>query len=143
MSTPHRRRTPPWIFSALAAVSLLALPMMSHAAESRAPATACRALDECLRLVDTLTDCDGHCGVSKADEALAQAIWEIGPRAIPGLIALLDAPSEQVRDRAGYVLAYMPGLDAAYPNITDWLERIHARPAYDAALKAGGPYAYA
>ena len=30
-----------------------------------------------------------------------------------------------------------------HPQLTDWLERIHARPAYAEALKKGGPYAYA
>jgi glutathione S-transferase len=29
------------------------------------------------------------------------------------------------------------------PYIAAWLGKIHARPAYQAALKAGGPYAYA
>ncbi|MDG2532994.1 glutathione S-transferase [Sphingomonas sp. HITSZ_GF] len=29
------------------------------------------------------------------------------------------------------------------PHIAAWLEKIHARPAYQAALAAGGPYAYA
>jgi glutathione S-transferase len=48
---------------------------------------------------------------------------------------MMSFPLEASRQRAG--------LDAAYPNITDWLERIHARPAYAAALKKGGPYAYA
>ncbi|WP_375463838.1 glutathione S-transferase [uncultured Methylobacterium sp.] len=31
----------------------------------------------------------------------------------------------------------------AGPRITDWLARIHARPAYARALERGGPYAYA
>ncbi len=35
------------------------------------------------------------------------------------------------------------GLDESRPNLIDWLERIHARPAYGAALARGGPYAYA
>jgi len=35
------------------------------------------------------------------------------------------------------------GLDERRPNLTDWLERIHARPAYGEALSRGGPYAYA
>jgi glutathione S-transferase len=48
---------------------------------------------------------------------------------------MMSFPLEASRQRAG--------LDAAYPNITDWLERVHARPAYAAALKKGGPYAYA
>jgi glutathione S-transferase len=48
---------------------------------------------------------------------------------------MMSFPLEASRRRAD--------LDAAYPNLTDWLERIHARPAYAAALKKGGPYAYA
>ena len=35
------------------------------------------------------------------------------------------------------------GLGPERPNLVDWLERIHARPAYAAALQKGGPYAYA
>lgn len=31
----------------------------------------------------------------------------------------------------------------AGPRVTDWLARIHARPAYRRALERGGPYAYA
>jgi len=48
---------------------------------------------------------------------------------------MMSFPLEASRQRAG--------LDASYPNLTDWLERIHARPAYAAALKKGGPYAFA
>jgi glutathione S-transferase len=32
------------------------------------------------------------------------------------------------------------GLDARYPAATAWLAKIHARPAYQRALAAGGPY---
>jgi len=32
------------------------------------------------------------------------------------------------------------GLDQRYPKLLDFLARIHARPAYQRALKAGGPY---
>lgn len=32
------------------------------------------------------------------------------------------------------------GLDARYPRLRDWLERIHARAAYRRALERGGPY---
>jgi len=32
------------------------------------------------------------------------------------------------------------GLDARYPKLNDWLARIHARPAYQQALKRGGHY---
>ena len=32
------------------------------------------------------------------------------------------------------------GLDARYPNLTDFLKRIHGRPAYQRALERGGKY---
>lgn len=32
------------------------------------------------------------------------------------------------------------GLDARWPNLTDFLQRIHARPAYQKALERGGKY---
>jgi glutathione S-transferase len=32
------------------------------------------------------------------------------------------------------------GFDERYPRLTDWLSRIHARPAYQRALAVGGPY---
>jgi len=48
---------------------------------------------------------------------------------------MMSFPLEAARARAG--------LGPEYPNLLDWLERIHARPAYAAALKKGGPYAYA
>jgi glutathione S-transferase len=35
------------------------------------------------------------------------------------------------------------GLDDTRPRLIAWLEEMHARPAYQAALKLGGPYAYA
>jgi glutathione S-transferase len=48
---------------------------------------------------------------------------------------MMSFPLEAARSRAG--------LDDRRPNLVDWLERIHARPAYGAALKKGGHYAYA
>lgn len=48
---------------------------------------------------------------------------------------MMSFPLEAARQRAG--------LDGSRPRLLDWLERIHARPAYAAALERGGPYAYA
>jgi glutathione S-transferase len=48
---------------------------------------------------------------------------------------MMSFPLEAARHRAG--------LDGTRPNLIDWLERIHAPPAYGAALRRGGPYAYA
>jgi glutathione S-transferase len=38
------------------------------------------------------------------------------------------------------VAAVRGGLGAQYPRLADFLTRIHARPAYQTALKRGGPY---
>jgi glutathione S-transferase len=35
------------------------------------------------------------------------------------------------------------GLNGSRPNLIRWLDDMHARPAYQAALKTGGAYAYA
>ena len=46
---------------------------------------------------------------------------------------MMSFPLEASRSRGG--------LDASRPAIICWLDEMHARPAYQAALKAGGPYA--
>lgn len=48
---------------------------------------------------------------------------------------MMSFPLEAARSRAG--------LDASRPATITWLAKVHARPAYQAALQAGGPYAYA
>lgn len=48
---------------------------------------------------------------------------------------MMSFPLEAARARGGP--------DQNRPNISAWLDRIHARPAYQRALAAGGPYAYA
>ncbi len=47
---------------------------------------------------------------------------------------MMSFPLEAARSRAG--------LTAEYKNVWAWLERCHARPAYVAALRKGGPYAF-
>ncbi len=60
--------------------------------------------------------------------------WFVG-EAFTAADIMMSFPLEACRARAG--------LDDRRPNLTDWLERIHARPAYGAALSRGGPYGYA
>lgn len=48
---------------------------------------------------------------------------------------MMSFPLEASRSREG--------LDGSRPHIMRWLEEMHARPAYQAALAKGGPYAYA
>lgn len=48
---------------------------------------------------------------------------------------MMSFPLEASRSRGG--------LDEGRPHIIRWLKDMHARPAYQAALKTGGHYAYA
>lgn len=48
---------------------------------------------------------------------------------------MMSFPLEASRSRGG--------LSGSRPHLIRWLDEMHARPAYRAALKAGGPYAYA
>ena len=68
------------------------------------------------------------------DRELASRQWFAGD-AFSAADVMMSFPLEAARSRAG--------LDERYPNILAWLARIHARPAYQRALAAGGPYAYA
>jgi glutathione S-transferase len=65
---------------------------------------------------------------------LAGRPWFAG-EAFTAADVMMSFPLEACRHRAG--------LDEGRPNLVDWLERIHARPAYGAALRKGGAYAYA
>ncbi|WP_085808566.1 glutathione S-transferase family protein [Sphingomonas sp. TZW2008] len=48
---------------------------------------------------------------------------------------MMSFPLEAARSRGG--------LDASRPATIAWLDKVHARPAYQTALRKGGPYAYA
>ncbi len=64
---------------------------------------------------------------------LARAPWFVGERFSAADI-MLSFPLEAARDRAG--------LDQTRPKLFDFLQRIHARPAYRRAIKNGGAYRY-
>ncbi len=68
------------------------------------------------------------------DGELATRPWFAGAE-FTAADVIMSFPLEAARARAG--------LDARYPRLQEWLERIHARPAYQRALASGGPYAYA
>lgn len=65
---------------------------------------------------------------------LANRPWFAGEE-ITGADIMMSFPLEAARSRAG--------LGASRPHTIAWLAKIHARPAYRAALARGGPYAYA
>lgn len=65
---------------------------------------------------------------------LSSREWFAG-REFTAADVMMSFPLEAARARAG--------LDASRPATIRWLDAIHARPAYQAALAKGGPYAYA
>lgn len=65
------------------------------------------------------------------ESELADRDWFAGP-AFTAADVQMSFPLEAAAARAG--------LDAKRPRLTDWLARIHARPAYQRALASGGPY---
>ena len=69
------------------------------------------------------------------ESELAMREWFAGPE-MTAADVMMSFPLEAARARAG--------LSAQnHPRLAAWLDRIHARPAYQAALARGGPYAYA
>ena len=68
------------------------------------------------------------------ESELADRAWFAGDE-FSAADVMMSFPLEAARARAG--------LGEERPNLIDWLERIHARAAYAAALQKGGPYAYA
>jgi len=68
------------------------------------------------------------------ERELAGRTWFAGD-SITAADVMMSFPLEAARNRAG--------LDGSRPAIIAWLDRIHARPEYQRALAAGGPYAYA
>ena len=65
---------------------------------------------------------------------LAQRPWFAGDE-LTAADVMMSFPLEAARSRAG--------LGPSRPRTIAWLEKVHARPAYQRALTGGGPYAYA
>ena len=68
------------------------------------------------------------------EATLAERPWFTGD-AMTAADVMMSFPLEAAVSRGG--------LGPSRPNTMAWLDRIHARPAYQKALAAGGPYAYA
>ena len=65
---------------------------------------------------------------------LAKQPWFAG-EAMTAADIMMSFPLEAARSRGG--------LDASRPATIAWLNKVHALPAYQTALRKGGPYAYA
>ena len=73
--------------------------------------------------------------VSYVEAELAERPWFAG-KSFTAADVMMSYPLEAARSRAGISRA-------THPNIFAWVDTIHARPAYQAALARGGPYAFA
>ena len=67
------------------------------------------------------------------DDRLNSTGWFVGD-SLTGADIMMSFPAEA---------AVKMGRAANLPNVTAFVEKIHARPAFQAALEKGGPYAYA
>lgn len=68
------------------------------------------------------------------ESELGKGTWFAGDE-LTGADIQMSFPIEAARSRAG--------LDSSRPKLTAFLERIHARAAYERALERGGPYGFA
>ncbi|KRB85910.1 glutathione S-transferase [Sphingomonas sp. Root710] len=72
--------------------------------------------------------------IDYVEAELSKRPWFAGD-AFTAADVMMSFPLEAARQRLK--------LDGKRPTIIDWLDRIHTRPAYQAALEKGGPYAFA
>ncbi len=89
-----------------------------------------KAIAEGLEKARVTQDLEAH--ISLWEQTLTTSDWFAGD-AFSVADIMMSFPVEAAAARAG----------ADRPHIRNWLDRIHARPAYQAALERGGPYAYA
>lgn len=90
-----------------------------------------KAIAEGLEKARVTDDLEAH--INLWEQTLASSEWFAGD-AFSVADIMMSFPLEAAASRAGA---------GDRPHIRAWLDRIHARPAYMAALERGGPYAYA
>lgn len=101
-------------------------PLLLKLVVSRIPLFGKAALKRIQPMIDTHLD--------YVEGELAERPWFAGDE-ISAADVMMSFPLEAARARAG--------LGASRPATIAWLDKIHARPAYQTALAKGGPYAYA
>ena len=101
-------------------------PLLLKLVVSRVPIFGKTALKRIQPMIDVHLD--------YVESELARRPWFAGDE-MTAADVMMSFPLEAARARAG--------LDASRPHSIAWLDKIHARPAYQTALAKGGPYAYA
>ncbi len=101
-------------------------PLLLKLVLARLPLIGKVATDRVQPMIDTHLDW--------LESELTERDWFAGD-SFTAADVMMSFPLEAAQGRAG--------LGSSRPHLIDWLTRIHARPAYQAALAAGGPYDYA
>lgn len=122
----HRDSALRWRFWLHYAEGSMMPPLFAKLVLSRVPLLGKPAMKRIQPMIDVHLD--------YVEGELAQRPWFAGD-VFTAADVMMSFPIEAARSRAG--------LDTARPATIAWLDKIHARPAYQAALAKGGPYAYA
>lgn len=122
----HRDNARRWRFWLHYAEGSLMPPLLVKLVLSRVPILGKAAQKKIQPMIDVHLD--------YIESELAQRPWFAGDEMTAADI-MMSFPLEAARARGG--------LDESRPATIAWLEKVHARPAYQAALAKGGPYAYA
>lgn len=123
---PHRDAALRYRFFLHYAEGSVMPPLLVKLVLSRVPVVGKLAIKRIQPMIDTHLDF--------IESELAQRSWFAGED-LTAADVMMSFPLEAARARGG--------LDATRPRTIAWLDRIHARPAYQRALEKGGPYAYA
>ncbi|WP_448660381.1 glutathione S-transferase family protein [Sphingomonas sp. CJ99] len=122
----HREDALRWTFFMHYAEGSLMPPLLLKLVLSKVPLFGGMAQKKIQPMIDVHLD--------YVEAELASRPWFAG-QSFTAADIMMSFPLEAARSRAG--------LDSRRPATLAWLDTIHARPAYQAALAAGGPYAYA
>ncbi len=122
----HRDNARRWRFWLHYAEGSLMPPLLVKLVLSRVPILGKAAQKKLQPMIDVHLD--------YIESELSQRPWFAGDEMTAADI-MMSFPLEAARARGG--------LDESRPATIAWLEKAHARPAYQAALAKGGPYAYA
>lgn len=122
----HRDNARRWRFWLHYAEGSLMPPLLVKLVLSRVPILGKAAQKKLQPMIDVHLD--------YIESELSQRPWFAGD-AMTAADIMMSFPLEAARARGG--------LDESRPATIAWLEKVHARPAYQAALAKGGPYAYA
>ncbi|WP_375429194.1 glutathione S-transferase family protein [uncultured Sphingomonas sp.] len=125
-SPPHRDAALRYRFFLHYAEGSMMPPLLLNLVLRRIPLLGKRIVKRIQPMIDVHLD--------YVEAELAGRPWFAGD-AMTAADIMMSFPLEAARARGG--------LNASRPHTIAWLDKVHARPAYQAALAKGGPYAYA